>query len=252
MDEVKKIDLSNRIYNLCLILIIAIAISIVGGIFYNFASLPQNAPKEISFSGEGKVVVKPDIALVSFSVNTRAGTSVEAVNQNNTKMNAVIAAVKKAGVEDKDVQTTMYNLQPVYDYTREGSVFKGYSLDQQVSVKIRNLDNINSVMDSATSAGATTVGSLSFTVDDMEKVKSEARVKAIEQAKQKAKDLAGQSGLKLGKLVNVSEGYFGGYPTPLYGMGAANAMDKASSIAPSIQTGQSEVTVSISLTYQIN
>jgi uncharacterized protein YggE len=166
-------------------------------------------------------------------------------------MNAVISAVKKAGVEDKDIQTTMYNLQPVYDYTREGSVFKGYSLDQQVSVKIRNLDKINDVMDGATSGGATTVGSLSFTVDDMEKVKSEARIKAIEQAKQKAQDLTKQSGLRLGKLINVSEGYFGS-PTPMYGLGSANAIMDKVSVAPSIQTGQSEVTVSVSLTYQIN
>ena len=186
---------------------------------------------------------------MSFGVKTEAVKSVDAVNQNNQKMNEVIKAVKEAGVEDKDIQTTSYNLYPVYDYTERGTIFKGYSLEQNIQVKIRNLDKVNDVLDKATSRGANTIGQLSFTVDDMEKVKSEARAKAIEQARQKANSLAGQSGLNLGKLISVSEGY-SPYPQPLYGMGgASNAMEK--SIAPDIQPGQSEINVTVNLTYQV-
>lgn len=250
MDEIKTIDLSNRIYILALVLIIGVVISILGGVIYQMASLPQNAPKEISFSGEGKVVVKPDIAMVSFAVSTKALKSADAVNENNQKMNAVIKAIKGVGIDEKDIQTTVYNLQPWYDYTREGSVFRGYSLEQQISVKVRNLDTVNNVLDKATSAGANNVGNLSFTVDDMETVKAEARAKAIEQAKQKAKTLAKQAGLNLGKLTNVSEGY-SGYPTPSYGIGGGANMMKETSYAPDIQVGQSEVSVSVSLTYQV-
>lgn len=247
MDEIKRFDLSNRLYFLLVILVIGFLAYIL--VTMGFWATDDSRTKEIVFSGEGKAVVKPDIALVSFAVSTKAETSAGAVNENNQKMNAVIKAIKDAGVNEKDIQTTIYNLQPWYDYTRNGSVFKGYTLEQQVSVKIRNLDKINNVLDKATSAGANNVGNLSFTVDDMEKVKAEARTKAIAEAKKKAEVLAKESGLKLGKLINVSEG--GNYPTPIYGMGASNTMMEKSSVAPDIQAGQSEVTVSISLTYQI-
>lgn len=231
------------------VLVIGVIVFLVAEVAYQTKALNQQSQYQFSVSGQGKAVVKPDIALVSFGVKTEAKKSVDAVNQNNQKMNEVIKAVKATGVDDKDIQTTSYNLYPVYDYTRNGTNFKGYSLDQNVQVKIRNLDKINDILDAATSKGANTVGQLSLTVDDMEAVKFQAREKAIEQAKKKAKDLARQSGLNIGKLINVSEGY-SNYPQPVYGMGAAKSME--SSVAPDIQAGESEINVTITLTYQVN
>ncbi|OGZ84502.1 MAG: hypothetical protein A2599_02560 [Candidatus Staskawiczbacteria bacterium RIFOXYD1_FULL_39_28] len=247
--EQETIKFLNKSLLLAGILIIGVLIFFTGQLVYQSKYLSIQNQNQVTFSGEGKVIVKPDTALVSFGVKTEAVKSVDAVNQNNQKMNEVIKAVKEAGVEDKDIQTTSYNLYPVYDYTERGTIFKGYSLEQNIQVKIRNLDKVNDVLDKATSRGANTIGQLSFTVDDMEKVKSEARAKAIEQARQKANSLAGQSGLNLGKLISVSEGY-SPYPQPLYGMGgASNAMEK--SIAPDIQPGQSEINVTVNLTYQV-
>jgi len=247
--EQETIKFLNKTFMMAAVLVVGVLVFFVGQMVYQSKLIGIQNQNQVTFSGEGKAVVKPDIALVSFGVKTEAVKSVDAVNQNNQKMNEVIKAVKEAGVEAKDIQTTSYNLYPVYDYTERGSIFKGYSLEQNISVKIRNLDNVNDILDKATSSGANTVGQLSFTVDDMEKVKSEAREKAIAQAKQKAETLSRQSGLKLGKLISVSEGY-SPYPQPLYGMGgASNAMEK--SIAPDIQVGQSEVNITVSLTYQV-
>jgi hypothetical protein len=154
------------------------------------------------------------------------------------------------GVDEKDIKTSSYNLYPVYDYPRTGRVFVGYSLDQQISVKIRNFDKISDILDKATSEGANTISDLQFTVDDLEKSKADARKEAIEQAKAKALVLVNQAGLKIIKLTNVSEGYTSS-PQPVYGMGGAVSSAKEMSIAPDIQTGQSEISTTVYLTYRV-
>ncbi len=249
-EETKKIEFSNRVFLLAAVLIAVVAISYLGQMMYQFSSLPQNFPQEITITGEGKVFVKPDIALVNLGVQTEAKKSADAVNQNNEKMNAIIKAIKDLGVDEKDIKTSAYNLYPVYDYTEAGRVFIGYSLNQQISVKIRNFEKISDILDKATSEGANTISDLQFTVDDLEKARAEAREKAIEQAKGKALVLAGQAGLKLVKLVNVSEGYAPS-PEPIYGKGGAmNVMEK-STVAPDIQSGQSEISATVYLTYRV-
>ena len=249
-EEIKKIEFSNRVFILVAVLIIVVAISYLGQMMYQFSSLPQNYPQEITITGEGKVFVKPDIALVSLGVKTEAKKSVDAVNKNNEKMNAIIIAVKDLGVDEKDIKTSAYNLYPVYDYTEAGRVFIGYSLSQQISVKIRDFNKISDILDKATLEGANTIGDLQFTVDDLEKARADAREKAIEQAKAKAFVLAGQAGLRLVKLINISEGYASS-PQPMYGMeGGINAL-KEVSVAPDIQPGQSEINTTVYLTYRV-
>jgi len=265
------IDFSDRLFRLAVAVIVVVGVFLVSYAIYQFNSLPQNTPHELSVSGTGKAYVKPDVALVSFGVTTQAPKSQDAVNQNNTKMNAVIAAIKSQGVADKDIQTTLYNLSPVYDYRiinqsgagssssgiamplppmQGGQVLSGYSLEQQISVKIRNFDNINSILDKATSAGANTAGSLQFSVDDPEVANAQARALAIADAKKKLQDIMTQSGLSVGKLVNISEGY-NNYPQPMYAQGLGLAKDSTASVAPQIQTGQQEVDSTVTLTYQV-
>jgi uncharacterized protein YggE len=152
------------------------------------------------------------------------------------------------GVDEKDIQTTLYNLNPIYDYTERSRVFRGYSLDQQVRVKIRNFDKISAVLDKATSLGANTVGDLQFIVDDQEKVRAEARTKAIEQAKEKADSLIKGTGLRIVKLISVSEGYYGPLP---YGGGYSGVALKEDALLPRIEPGQTEVATSVTLTYRI-
>ena len=248
------LELSNRFFYLIAILIIGIVASYLGTLVYQFRNLPQNYPQQISVTGEGKAYVKPDFALVNLGVHSEALKSQDAVDKNNTITNSIIKAVKDLGVDQKDIKTTAYNLSPLYDYTQMGRNFKGYSLDQQLQVKIRNFEKISDVLDKATSLGANTVGDLQFTVDDPEVARAEARAKAIEQAKEKAVSLFAQSGLQMGKLINVYEGGVGGCGLggciqPPYGlMGAA---EKTASVAPQVQPGQTEVDTSVTLTYWV-
>lgn len=252
-EEIKKFDLSNRLY----FLVLAVVVGAVGYLvldmgFYAFSFLPNSNAKQIVVSGEGKVFVKPDIATVVIGVKTEAQKSDEAVNKNNEKMNAIIKAIKDLGVEEKDIKTSAYNLYPVYDYTeRSGRELTGYSLDQQITVKIRNFEKISSVLDKASTNGANDVSNLQISVDNPETAKSEARKLAIEQAKQKAVEMAKNSGLKLGKIIDVQEDFYGGIPVP-YGMGEDEMVVKtAGSVEPQIQAGEQEVRVTISLTYRV-
>jgi len=249
MEETKTIEISQKLFYLLTGFVAIIAIFMIGELMYQFRSLPHNAPSEISVSGDSKVYAKPDIGKVSLGVELQGFKSQDVVNQSNERMNKIIEAVKNLGVEDKDIQTTLYSLSPVYDYTETGRVFKGYSLSQQVSVKIRNFNIINEVLDKAVSSGANKIGDIQFTVDDMEKFKSEARAKAIEKAKEKALVLSKQAGLKIEKLINVYEG--GGFaPQPFYNQGFGGAISEKS-VAPQIETGELEVNATVTLTYRV-
>ncbi len=262
------LDFSDRLYKLAVGFIGVLTVFVVAWGVYQFQASPSNTPHEVSFSGEGKTFLKPDVVLVSFGVTSQAVKSQDAVDQNNQKMNAIIKAIKDLGVADKDIQTTLYNLNPVYGFenvvpqmgvpSKAGSVsaiypypvrgnkITGYSLEQQIQVKIRDFDKINAILDKATAGGANTAGNLQFTIDDMEGAKAQARAKAIDQAKAKADSLTKQSGLRLGKLVNVEEGYNNPYPMAGY----ATALEK-STTAPSIQAGQLEIDANVTLTYQV-
>ncbi len=243
----KILDLSDRFFTTIVVLVVGVVVYYLGQAWYQFQSLPENYPQQISVSGQGKVFVKPDIAQVFFGMETTGFKSQEVVDSNNQVMNAVIDSVKKLGVADKDIQTTSYTLRPVYDYTQKERVFKGYSLNQQISVKIRNFDNISDILDAAVSQGANTVGDLQFTVDDPLKAQADARQKAIAQAQEKAMSLVSQSGLKINKLINISEGY-APTPQPLYAPGA-DMVKESASVAPQIQAGQMEVDSTVTLTY---
>ncbi len=243
----KVVDLSDRFFGLVALLVIIIAIYFLLGMVYQFDNLPKNNPQQLNVSGEGKTFVKPDIAMVSFGTNTQGLVSQDVVDKNNTMMNAIIGAIKNVGVADNDIQTTGYNLNPTYDYTDKGRVFKGYSLDQQISVKIRDFSKISAVLDAAVAQGATTVGDLQFTVDDPIKAQADARAKAIAQAKEKAESLIAGTGLHIDKLLNISEGY-SSVPQPMYNQ-SGGMMAEAKVAAPQIQSGQMEIDSNVTLTY---
>lgn len=252
MDEIKKVDFSIKFYVLVAILVFGMVASYLGGLIFQFYNLQQNWSQQIVVSGTGKFFAKPDIALVNVGVRTEAAKSQDVVNDGNKIMTNIINAVKESGVDEKDIQTIIYNLMPNYDYTESGRIFKGYSLDQKVSVKIRDFGRISEVLDKVADNGANDVGDLRFTLDDSETATSEARSKAIEQAKKKAELIFAQSGLKMEKLINVSENYGGcsyGCPQPMYAMGG-EMMTKDANTVPQIESGQLEFIVNVSLTYR--
>jgi len=250
MDE-QTTKFLNKIFILFTVLVLGVLVFFVGQMAYQSKLLDQQNVNQITVAGEGKIYAKPDVAIISLGVTNTATTVAEVTKSNTDKMNAVIQAVKDLKIEEKDIQTTNYNLSPLYDYTEKvGRVFRGYTLNQNVQVKIRDFTKIGDVLSQATVKGANLVGDLQFTIDNPEQLKEQARAKAIEKAKANAKNLAKESGMSLGKLINVyenSNSYPIMYSSAKLGMG--EAMDSAP--APTIQPGQQEINVTINLTYRV-
>ena len=222
--------------------------------FKNIKAEVTNQPyaRTVTVNGEGKINATPDIATISLSVVSKAATVKQVTKDNNTKMNAVIGAVKVLGVEDKDITTSAYNLYPEYPNYEPGAVQKivGYNLDQQVTVKIRKLDTVDDVLDAGIKAGANEVGALSFDIDDTGAVKKQAREKAFAMARAKADEMASLNGVKLGRVITFSED-FAAQPPVFANYAMSMKSEAAGAPAPDIQAGSKELTVSVSVTYEI-
>lgn len=255
MAETKQYELSDRLFIMAAVLVGAIVLTYLVGIIVDLKGLPGNEQRYLTVNGQGKIYIVPDIALASFGI-TEEGTDVPAlVAKSNKSMNAIISQIKGLGVDEKDIQTTQYSLTPRYEYPfKTGErVFAGYDMTQTISVKIRNFEKIGDIFNIATTNGANVVNDLYFTVDNPEKAQADARTKAIEQAKEKAQAIAKAAGLKLGKVVSVSDGYYQAYYGNTYdkALGAGEAMS-SSVPAPDIQPGQQEVNMTVTVTYKMN
>ncbi len=198
-------------------------------------------------TGEGKVSATPDIALVTVGIQSTGSTVKAAQDQINSTINKVSEAIKKLGVDPKDIKTTNYNVNPSYDFT-QGQKITGYLANTNLQIKVRVLDKANSVIDTATANGANQIGGINFDIDDKTKLENEARQKAVDSAKKKASDASKIAGFKLGRIINYSENSGGISPMPLRAM----SIDKASGGTPTeIEPGSNEISVTVTLSYEI-
>ncbi len=223
-------------------------IKLAGPIPFSVNSVTTQKTDTFSVSGEGEVSVSPDLALVTVGVSASADTLKQAQDQMNQTINKVSDAVKKLGVEDRDIQTTNYNITPTYDFREGGQRITGYSGSTNLTIKVRNLDRVNSVIDASTSQGANQVGGVSFDIEDRTKAENQAREKAVEEAKSRAENAARIAGFKLGRIINYQEN-FGGLPRPipLLSQGAVSK----DSVPTQIEPGSQIVTVIVTLSYEI-
>lgn len=195
-------------------------------------------PTGISVSGEGSVTVKPNLALVTLGVNLTGQDLGPTWQQAAQKMLTTTAKLKEFGIDEKDIKTTRLSV-----YTPELTGQARFRVTNLVSVKIRDLSRLSSILDGAMVAGANYVESLSFAVDNPESLLQQAREAAMADAKAKAEQLAKLAGVKVGKLLRIEEG--GGRASyPGGGMGAGG---DGTPISP----GGTEVRVSVSVTYAI-
>ena len=220
-----------------------------GPIPFSVTSVTTQKSDTFQVSGEGKVSVFPDVALVSVGVEAQASTVKAAQDQLNSNINKVSGAIKKLGVDSKDIQTTNYSIRPNYDYSGSTQRLTSYSASTNLSIKVREIDKANSVIDESTANGANQVGGISFEVDDKLKAENEAREKAVAEAKVKAEQASKIAGFKLGRIINYNEGFAGGpIPMQLRAMSASVAEDKAPT---QIEPGSSEIVVTVTLSYEI-
>lgn len=217
----------------------------------------------ITIQGEGEVQVVPDIGTFTFNVMATGADAKTAQTKSAELINAILASMKAGGVEEKDVKTTNYNLNPQYTYDNvpcvsmsycppsKPPVISGYEVSQMVTVKVRKLDTAGDLISKVGQNGATDISGLSFTVDDEKVSKAEARSKAIADAKVKAEALAKDLDVTIVKMTGFYEDQTGIYPMMSESYAGANMMGEKTMVAPQLPVGENTVKSTVSITYEV-
>lgn len=210
--------------------------------------------RTIMVNADGKATISPDIARTSFSVISEGPKPEDLQVDNAKKMSAAIDFVKGLGIEAKDIKTTNYNLSPKYEYdeTRNKSFISGYTLNQTTSVKVRDLNKVAKLLGGLSELGVNDIGSVSFETEDQDKYLAEARSEAFAKAHAKATEMAIANGVKIKRIVNFSE-YQGGPVSPYSyeAFGKGGGVGASQTAMPPIEPGTDEITVQVSVTYEI-
>ena len=210
------------------------------------AQTPADFPSAISVSGEARISVPPDIASIDAGVGTDAKTAREASEANNVAMGKVMAALKGAGIDAKDIQTSQLSLQPQYAPNRPGpSSIVGYRASNRVTVRIHDVTKVANVIDTLVGAGANDIGNVNFGVSQASKLLDDAREKAVADARRKAEIYAKAAGVTLGAPLSISEE---GAPQPMFR--TKMAMPMAAAPTP-IAQGEETLSVSVAVTWAI-
>lgn len=220
-----------------------------GAIPFSVTSTQTTKTDLFRVTGEGKKTAVPNQADISFGVTKTSLRIADAQSQVNTAINAIIDELKKQGIAEKDIKTTNYSVYPDYDYSGGRNSIRGYTVTQQINVKIKPIDKVNNVVDLITQNGANMVGGISFSLDDNErkKLQQEARKEAVDAAKEKAQSLASLAGLRLGRIVDVQEGFA---QEPIYQRGIGLSAPSADKADTNITPGENTISVNITLSYE--
>jgi uncharacterized protein YggE len=209
-----------------------------------FAACPaQAADKLVTVTGEATVAIAPDAAVIRIGVNSQGKTAREASDANAKQMTSVLAAIKDAGVADRDVQTSRLSLQPQYDPNKSGTArLLGFQVTNQLTVKIHDIDKLPTFLDRAIAAGANEMSGIEFVVSEQSKLLDQARDDAITDGHRKAELYAKAAGARIGQVLSIVEEGSSAPPRPVQAMRAAGVP-----IAPGEQTLRAVVTVTYAL-----
>ncbi len=226
----------------------AIALSACGPATIVANPLPPQ--RTLVVTGTGMVDMTPNIAYINIGVHTEKPTAADAVAENNTQTQQVINAIKAAGVDVKDIQTSNFSIYPNNQYNPQTNQKTGttYVVDNTVNVTVRKLDQLGGMLDAAVNSGANSVNSIQFDVQDKSQYLQQARAQAVKDAQTQAQQLAGDSGVTLGAIQTLS--FANNIPMPVmetFGKGGGPA---AAASVP-IQSGQMTLTVTVNITYEI-
>lgn len=249
---------------LAIIILIAIATALIAytKLTWRESVYGQYGVPVISVRGEGEVLAKPDIGTFSFSVQAEGDDAATAQSSSAEKINAILAFLKESGVEDKDVKTSGYYLNPKYRYETtvcaansycppSNPILDGYEVTESVTVKVRDIDQSGTLISGVGERGATNISGLSFTIDDDSAIKDEARAAAIADAKERAKTIAKEMGVSLGRIT----AYYEESDYMPYGYGGSNeALMSARADAaavPSLPTGENMTRSVVNVSFEI-
>jgi uncharacterized protein YggE len=206
------------------------------------------AGTRLDVSATGEVTRVPDVAIISAGVVSRAATASAAIQDSATRMSQVLAALKRAGVEERDIQTSSVSLNPEYRYPENQSPqLTGYTASNQVTIRFRDIRTSGKILDTLVSQGANQINGPTLTVDKPEAALDEARAKAIAIGRARAELYARSMGLRVARIVAISES--GGYAAPPPPM--PMMMARAERDQTSIQPGEQKLQVNLSMTFEL-
>jgi hypothetical protein len=205
-------------------------------------------PRTLTVTGSAQVALTPDIAYIQVGVHTEGETVGEAVNTNNTQVEAVKNALRNMGVEDKDLQTSNFSIYQTDKWSPDGTTYgRVYSVDNTVYVTVRNLANMSALLQAAVEAGANNIYGIQFDVADKQAALEQGRGLAVSDAQRQAEQLAGAASVSLGEIRSITH-YSGAYASPFYGYGGYGG---GGSEGPSISAGQLMLQVEVTVVYDI-
>lgn len=224
----------------------------------NTANIPN-----ISVTGKGEAFAIPNIATFNYSVMEEGTTVKAAQDKATTKTNAALDYLKKSGVEEKDIKTIAYNVNPKYEYQTKAcpvnsycpggkQVQTGFEVSQSIEVKVRDTTKAGDILSGIGALSVQNVSGLQFTIDDETTIQSEARAKAIADAKSKADVLAHDLGVTLVRIASFQESTGGNnYPQFYDSAMGKSVSNQSAAVAPDVPTGQNKYTSNVSITYEI-
>lgn len=200
-------------------------------------------------AAEASVTRAPDIAFISAGVQTEALTADAALDQNRAHMNGVFAALKSAGVQDRHIQTSNFNISPRYNYEdNRAPRLTGYNATNTVTAKITDITSLGATIDAIVSAGGNTLNGITFGVEDDAAPRDEARREAIKTALARAELYASEAGYEIARIVSISEGS-GGDPSTQFGLFTARSQSDA---APSsVSGGELDFKAAVNVTFEL-
>ena len=203
----------------------------------------------LDISATGEVSRVPDVAVISAGVVTRSATAVAALAENATRMERVRAALKRAGIADRDIQTSTVSLNPDYRYAEnQPPQLTGYSATNTVNVRFRDIRATGKILDALVAEGANQINGPSLTIDKPEAALDEARTRAIANGRARAELYARSLGMRIVRLLSVSEtGGYGGGPVPMMARGAIAQMDAKTEVVP----GEQQLQVSVNMSFEL-
>jgi uncharacterized protein YggE len=227
----------------------------VGGSVLDAASDNEPYPR-ILVTGQGAVDVAPDMAVLVLTVTREAETARAALDANSSAMSEVLKAMQAQGIAERDLQTANFSIQP--KYTRpprqssgamEAPRIVGYTVRNSLSVRIRDISRVGVVLDKSVTLGVNEGGSIMFSNDDPSEAMTRARVEAMQEATAKAKTLAGAAGVKVGRVLEISEQSYS--PRPMNMARAEMAMARSADAVP-VATGESTYKVTVNVSFAID
>ncbi len=216
----------------------------------------ESLNQTVTMTGEGIISAKPTVALLQAGLETTSKTSQEAVSENTKKMNGFLAGLPSFGIQDRDKKTISYSIQPKYEYPQNergfpsSPVLVGYTVNNTLQLKIRNLEKVGEVLGAIGEAGLNQVGSFSFIIDDPSSLKTQAMEAALGNAQEKVARFADMTDSRIGSIVSFFE-TTDGFPLIPSPMARMNMKGREIVSEPMVEAGEQEIRVTVNVTYKI-